>query len=81
MGKFKFMIPRTHAFRSEVVLVWIQSHPVHGRQIWPRAGKMSVTDILLVFSVQMHICYFTTSFEDIQSKPVFFFLPRPYLQK
>lgn len=80
-GNSNLLSPSWGIFRTKVVLVWIQSHLVHGRWIWLRVGTMSVIDILLFFSLKVHGCYFTTSFEEIDYKSMFFVLPRPYLQK
>lgn len=80
-GNSIFLSPNWGLFRSKVVLVWIQSHLVHGRWIWLRVGTMSVIDILLVFGLKVHGCYFTASFQEIDSKSMFFVLLRPYLQK
>lgn len=80
-GNSDLLSPDWGLFRSKVVLVWIWSQLVCGRWIWLRVGTMSVIDILLVFSLKVHGCYFTTSFQEIDCKSMFFFLPRPYLQK
>lgn len=80
-GNSDLLSPDWGLFRSKVVLVWIWSQLVCGRWIWLRVGIMSVIDILLVFSLKVHGCYFTTSFQEIDCKSMFFFLPRPYLQK
>lgn len=81
LGKFRFIVPwlRSIQIKSGAGMDLVTAG------LWEmnlaQSCTMSVIDILLVFSLKVHGCYFTTSFQEIDCKSMFFFLPRPYLQK